>query len=70
MEGVLGILVVLVATVSTTSATGNGTDPCIFGPGICPVTIDNVLDIFYFDVADSYSCQERCTDTENCHFFR
>ena len=49
------------------SGTENST--CQFGPGICPVEIDNVVDVFYFDVADGFSCQEHCMDLEDCKFF-
>ena len=62
-----GFLVTML--VASVTAFGNDTDPCTFGPGICPVTKENVIDIFYFDVADSYSCQEHCLDLKDCHFF-
>jgi len=54
---------------STATALGNDSNPCPFGPGICPTTKENILDVFYHDVTDEYSCQERCKDTEGCHFF-
>ena len=61
-----GVVLLLVASAS---ALGNDTDPCTFGPGICPVTKENVLDVIYFDVADSYSCQAHCKKVNDCHFF-
>merc|ERR1719295_1790165 len=42
---------------------------CTFGPGICPVTKENVVDVFYFDVVDDFSCQQHCLDLDECHFF-
>ena len=50
------------------NAVGNDTD-CPFGPGTCPVTKDNVVDVFYFDIEDRLSCQKHCVDIPDCHFF-
>jgi len=48
----------------------DGLDPeCPFTNGTCPVTKDNVLDVFFFDVMDRVSCQTHCKDIEECHFF-
>ena len=48
---------------------GNETDDCPFGPGTCPVTKDNVIDVFFFDIEDRLSCQKHCLDIPDCHFF-
>ena len=48
---------------------GNDTDDCPFGPGTCPVTKDNVVDVFFFDIEDRLSCQKHCLDIPDCHFF-
>ena len=65
------ILLVAFCFLSTASGQVIGDDNknCTFGPGICPVTKENVVDVFYFDVADDFSCQEHCADLEDCHFF-
>jgi len=48
---------------------GNDSDDCPFGPGTCPVTKDNVVDVFFFDIEDRLSCQKHCVDIPDCHFF-
>merc|ERR1711953_400547 len=67
-------LVFLITAVASASAyaVGNGSiwdEDCPFYPGSCPVTKDNVVDVFFFDVADRYSCQKHCKDIGECHFF-
>jgi hypothetical protein len=32
-------------------------DDCPFTDGSCPVTLDNVVDVFFHDIADRRSCQ-------------
>ncbi len=36
-------------------------DPdCPFVHGSCPVTLDNVIDVFFYDIVDQASCQHQC----------
>ncbi len=35
-------------------------DDCPFTNGICPVTLDNVVDVFFHDITDRISCQREC----------
>ena len=36
-------------------------DPdCPFTGGSCPVTLDNVVDVFFHDITDDLSCQNEC----------
>ena len=65
--GLVGLLILLGSVEGSFGQ--NSTNGCQFGPGICPVTIGNVVDVFYFDADDEYSCQEHCLDLEECHFF-
>ena len=44
-------------------------DDCPFGPGSCPVHLDNVVDVFYHDVIDIRSCQRECNQIGECHFW-
>merc|ERR1711997_1133882 len=44
-------------------------DECPFGPGSCPVTLDNVVDVYFHDVDDIRSCQRECRQIEECKFF-
>jgi len=45
-------------------------DPlCPFGDGTCPITLDNVVDVYYHDVVDFRSCQRECAQIEDCHFW-
>ncbi len=47
---------------------GQGQEPCPFYPGRCPVNVDNVVEVSYFDQADDYSCQKECLDNVECTF--
>merc|ERR1711894_212557 len=67
-------LVLLTLAVASASAysVGNGSiwdEDCPFYPGSCPVTKDNVVDVFFFDIEDRLSCQKHCVDIPDCHFF-
>ena len=42
---------------------------CPFGPGICPVTLDNVVDVYFHDIADDISCQLECLRIPECFYF-
>ena len=44
-------------------------EDCPFGPGSCPVTLDNVVDVYFHDVDDIRSCQRECRQIEECKFF-
>ena len=44
-------------------------EDCPFGPGSCPVTLDNVVDVYFHDVDDIRSCQRECRQIEDCKFF-
>ena len=44
-------------------------DDCPFTNGSCPVTLDNVVDVFFHDIADRRSCQRECRTIEDCKFF-
>ena len=68
-EGTLSLLVALCCLLTPSWGLGFDNKNCTFGPGICPVTKENVVDVFYFDVVDDFSCQEHCKDLEECHFF-
>eukprot|EP00095_Tigriopus_kingsejongensis_P011987 maker-scaffold879_size85478-snap-gene-0.21 protein:Tk11987 transcript:maker-scaffold879_size85478-snap-gene-0.21-mRNA-1 annotation:"plasma kallikrein isoform x2" len=45
------------------------TEECPFGPGSCPVTLENVVDVYFHDIADMYSCQRECATIPECNFF-
>lgn len=45
------------------------TEECPFGPGSCPVTLDNVVDVYFHDIADYNSCQRECKLIDECNFF-
>lgn len=42
---------------------------CPFGPGSCPVTLGNTVDVYFHDVADLRSCQRECNQIADCHFW-
>merc|ERR1712156_1152027 len=60
-EGTLSLLVALCCLLTPSWGLGFDNKNCTFGPGICPVTKE--------DVVDDFSCQEHCKDLEECHFF-
>ena len=48
----------LFVLVSSQAVDKEPVDPlCPFVNGSCPVTLDNVVDIYFFDIADRISCQ-------------
>ncbi len=52
------------------AAVASAQDTCPFYPGVCPITLDNVLDVAYHDPVDFYSCQSTCKNTNpNCNYF-
>jgi len=62
-------LILLAGTTMTLSQTPPKDEDCPFGPGSCPVTLDNVVDVYFHDVDDIRSCQRECRQIEECHFF-
>jgi hypothetical protein len=64
------ILAALAAVVFASTATNAQIVDCPFVQGICPITLDNVLDVAYHDLTDPYSCQRTCRlGNPNCNFF-
>merc|ERR1712179_695474 len=62
-------LILLAGTTMTLSQTPPKDEGCPFGPGSCPVTLDNVVDVYFHDVDDIRSCQRECRQIEECKFF-
>merc|ERR1739838_1128240 len=62
-------LILLAGTTMTLSQTPPKDEDCPFGPGSCPVTLDNVVDVYFHDVHDIRPCQRECRQIEECHFF-
>jgi len=62
-------LILLAGTTLTLSQTPPKDEDCPFGPGSCPVTLDNVVDVYFHDVDDIRSCQRECRQIEDCKFF-
>ncbi len=50
----------LVILLSGSPLTFSQDDDCPFTNGICPVTLDNVVDVFFHDITDRISCQREC----------
>merc|ERR1712038_117671 len=71
MSSSQGLAIVAIAALAflAPSVSAQDNKNCTFGPGICPVTKENVVDVFYFDVVDDFSCQQHCLDLDECHFF-
>merc|ERR1712045_941591 len=71
MSSSQGLAMVAIAALAflAPSVSAQDNKNCTFGPGICPVTKENVVDVFYFDVVDDFSCQQHCLDLDECHFF-
>ncbi|TRY61748.1 hypothetical protein TCAL_09259 [Tigriopus californicus] len=59
----------LIAVAIMASGAWAQSEECPFGPGSCPVTLDNVVDVFFHDVADYNSCQRECKLIDECNFF-
>merc|ERR1711997_508547 len=62
-------LILLAGTTLTLSQTPPKDEDCPFGSGSCPVTLDNVVDVYFHDVDDIRSCQRECRQIEECKFF-
>merc|ERR1712241_307671 len=60
---------ILLAGTTLSLAHPDPDDECPFGPGSCPVTLDNVVDVYFHDVDDIRSCQRECRQIEECKFF-
>merc|ERR1711913_175720 len=64
------LMVGLILLAGTTLTLGKKDDEdCPFGPGSCPVTLDNVVDVYFHDIDDKRSCQRECRQIEECKFF-
>merc|ERR1712168_1598045 len=59
---------ILLAGTTLSLAHPDPDDDCPFGPGSCPVTLDNVVDVYFHDVDDIRSCQRECRQIEECKF--
>jgi len=60
----------LFVLVSSQAVDKEPVDPlCPFVNGSCPVTLDNVVDIYFFDIADRISCQTMCKNINDCKNF-
>merc|ERR1712018_1038437 len=44
-------------------------DDCPFYPGTCPITVDNVVEVSYYDTLDDFSCQADCQTNPLCKYF-
>ena len=58
----------LALALALTAAAASAQD-CPFGSGSCPVTLDNVVDVFFHDIIDNYSCQIECQTIGECNYF-
>merc|ERR1712045_705741 len=66
----MGLMVGLILLIgSTTILSQNDDEDCPFTNGSCPVTLDNVVDVFFHDIADRISCQRECRLIDECKFF-
>ena len=43
--------------------------PCIPDNYICGTELDNIVDVFYFDDIDNFSCHHQCTLVDECNFW-
>ena len=44
-------------------------DDCFSTGETCSTTEENVVDIFYFDPNDDFSCQQRCSENSRCNYW-
>jgi len=64
------LMVGLILLTGSTMILGqNVEEDCPFTHGSCPVTLDNVVDVYFHDVADHISCQRECRMINECKFF-
>jgi len=68
MANYLMMVGLILLTGSTMTLSQNNED-CPFTHGSCPVTLDNVVDVYFHDIADTRSCQRECRMIEECKFF-
>jgi len=59
----------LILALSSVTLSQNDDEDCPFTNGSCPVTLDNVVDVYFHDIADRRSCQRECQQIGECHFF-
>lgn len=62
-------LIVFIGLLAFASAIKDDADDCPFTNGSCPVTLNNVVDVFFHDIDDHRSCQRECQVVEDCKFF-
>merc|ERR1712088_112737 len=41
-------------------------DDCPFYPGTCPITVDNVVEVSYYDQLDDFSVHKKCFHFKEC----
>merc|ERR1711997_302672 len=63
------VTLVFLISCSALTSSQDQDDDCPFTDGSCPVTLDNVVDVFFHDIADRRSCQRECQQIEDCKFF-
>jgi hypothetical protein len=66
---VAGSFLLFLAQLAVISAQGFDDPDCPFVYGSCPVTLDNVIDVFFYDVVDQASCQHQCKTISACKNF-
>lgn len=59
----------LILALSSVTLSQNDDEDCPFSDGSCPVTLDNVVDVYFHDIADRRSCQRECQQIGECKFF-
>ena len=62
-------MIAIIFLAGTTLTLSKDDDDCPFTNGSCPVTLDNVVDVYFHDIADRRSCQRECSIIEDCKFF-
>merc|ERR1711981_122615 len=63
------VTLVFLISCSALTSSQDQDDDCPFTDGSCPVTLDNVVDVFFHDIADRRSCQRECQMIDECKFF-
>ena len=63
------VTLVFLISCSALTSSQDQDDDCPFTDGSCPVTLDNVVDVFFHDIADRRSCQRECQQIGDCKFF-
>merc|ERR1711953_925825 len=66
---ILATFCLLILALSSVTLSQNDDEDCPFSDGSCPVTLDNVVDVYFHDIADRRSCQRECQQIGECKFF-